>query len=134
MSHNPTPWTLETGTNEDTREVWAQVIDKDRKLVLYDSDYEKSAAVPVILANFKRIVACVNACEAFTTDVLEKVGVIDKVVIESPAIPESDIIRYFQRRIEELNVEIHRLHLARDPERQREAFMLAHEQKAREKP
>lgn len=85
--HTKEPWALESGVTfpgHPDEYTWAAVRNEERKLVLYDSAVaprrpEQKNEAQEIIANFRRIVACVNALAGVPTEQLEKFAALEQV-------------------------------------------------------
>lgn len=66
MTHSPEPWKLETPPSDK----WVQIVDANGKVV--DDDLPRPAK-PLLMEDFERIVACVNACAGIPTEDLSKI-------------------------------------------------------------
>lgn len=72
MTHSPEPWKLETPPSDK----WVQIVDANGKVV--DDDLCRPAK-PLLMEDFERIVACVNACAGIPTEDLDWVSVKDRL-------------------------------------------------------
>lgn len=71
------PWCIVTGVNNPD-DAWVNVENQLGELVLYD--YDKQQNLPVRVATYERIVACVNACAGVSTGQLERSKIVGVVM------------------------------------------------------
>lgn len=69
QKHTPGPWAVETGAFDDAHHCYTPVVTAEARDIATLETAHGDA-----LANARRIVACVNACEGISTETLEAVS------------------------------------------------------------